>query len=111
MSTLSCHVLDTTLGVPARGISVSLYLTNDLMHGTRPIATAVTDEDGRAAFDQEIELGGDYSLRFNSEDYCQQSFGTVFFPFIDVHFRASDERHYHVPVLMSAHSYTTYRGS
>jgi 5-hydroxyisourate hydrolase len=107
MSSLSCHVLDTTNGHPAAGIPVSLYLFN----GKEKLASAVTDADGRARFDNTLPLGQDYTLRFDSEAYCQQTFGTVFFPLIEVHFRIADERHYHVPILLSSYSYSTYRGS
>ncbi|UPQ89346.1 hydroxyisourate hydrolase [Vibrio sinaloensis] len=107
MSSLSCHVLDTTHGQPAPQVPVSL-----LEFGTlTTIATAVTDTDGRARFDCELAIDQTYTLRFATQAYCQQRFGTVFFPLIEVHFQIADQRHYHVPVLLSAYSYSTYRGS
>lgn len=107
MSSLSCHVLDTTNGQPAQDVPVSL-----LEFGTlNTLASATTDADGRARFACELSIDQTYTLRFETEAYCHKRFNAVFFPLIDVHFQIADERHYHVPVLLSAYSYSTYRGS
>ena len=98
MSTLSTHVLDTAQGRPATGVRVSL----ESRSGT-PLAEAVTDHDGRVgSLGGELTLG-DYVLRFETAG--------PFFPEVVVVFTIADERHHHVPVLLSPYGYSTYRGS
>jgi 5-hydroxyisourate hydrolase len=98
MSTLSTHVLDTAAGLPATGMRVFL----ETRSGT-PLDESVTDQDGRiGALGGELHPG-DYVLRFATEG--------VFFPEVVVVFTISDERHHHVPVLLSPYGYSTYRGS
>ncbi|EGX89887.1 hydroxyisourate hydrolase [Cordyceps militaris CM01] len=88
---ITCHVLDTTAGRPAGGISVRLQgpetrgQTNSAAHSY----TAVTDADGRAYFGE----------------------GKTFFPEAVVVFRVEAGQHYHVPLLLSPFTFTTYRGS
>jgi 5-hydroxyisourate hydrolase len=98
---LSTHVLDTARGRPAAGVAI------ELRHDGRVIA-ATTDEDGRARLLEETPAG-EYELLFAVGDY----FGDA--PFLDrvpVRFRIADPRaHYHVPLLVSPWSYSTYRGS
>ena len=98
MSTLSTHVLDTAAGLPATGVRVFL----ETRTGT-PLDESVTDQDGRiGGLGGELHAG-DYVLRFATEG--------VFFPEVVVVFTISDERHHHVPVLLSPYGYSTYRGS
>jgi len=101
MSTLSTHVLDTARGRPAAGVGV------ELRRDGVELASAATDEDGRARFG-EVELGT-YELEFAVGAY----FGEA--PFLDrvpIRFTVSDvSTHYHVPLLVSPWSYSTYRGS
>jgi 5-hydroxyisourate hydrolase len=108
VSYISAHVLDASAGKPAAGVSVRLA------DGTGTvIAEAVTDADGRVA-----ELGpdrldpGDYSVTFGSGDYFTARQVASFHPSVSVLFTAAaDQRHYHIPLLLSPFSYTTYRGS
>ncbi|MBY5947841.1 hydroxyisourate hydrolase [Photobacterium rosenbergii] len=107
MRTLSCHILDTSKGTPAAGIAISLY------HATtpNPLDQQFTDSDGRVRF-EEVELSqGQYTLVFDTNIYCKQQFGEVFFPEVRVTFCVTDDRHYHIPLLLSPYSYSTYRGS
>ncbi len=98
MSSLSTHVLDTSAGVPAVGIRVALET-----RGGTPIDEGVTDHDGRiGSLGGELALG-DYVLRFATEG--------PFFPEVVIVFTVADERHHHVPVLLSPYGYSTYRGS
>jgi len=98
VSTLSTHVLDTAAGLPATGVRVVL----ETRSGT-PLDEAVTDHDGRiGSLGGELAVG-DYVLRFET--------GGVFFPEVVVVFTMADERHHHVPVLLSPYGYSTYRGS
>jgi 5-hydroxyisourate hydrolase len=98
VSTLSTHVLDTAAGLPANGIRVTL----ETRAGT-PVDEAVTDHDGRIGSLGGELAAGDYVLRFDTAG--------VFFPEVVVVFTISDERHHHVPVLLSPYGYSTYRGS
>jgi 5-hydroxyisourate hydrolase len=98
VSTLSTHVLDTAAGLPANGIRVTL----ETRAGTH-VDEAVTDHDGRIASLGGELAAGDYVLRFETAG--------VFFPEVVVVFTISDERHHHVPVLLSPYGYSTYRGS
>lgn len=108
MSTLSCHVLDTSRGQPAIGIPVELFRFGE----NQALATGETNQDGRVKFDQ-LELAPDcYCLRFITEAYCLAYFQQCFFPLADVVFNTeSTQPHYHIPLLLSGFSYSTYRGS
>ena len=108
MSYISAHVLDAAAGRPAAGVSVRL--TDD---GGTPIAEAVTDADGRVG-----ELGperldpGTYQVTFGSGDYFAGRGVDSFHPQVSVLFTvAAGQAHYHIPLLLSPYSYTTYRGS
>ena len=70
-----------------------------------PLGEGVTDQDGRIG-SLGGELGaGDYVLRFETAPEA------CFFPEVVVVFTIADERHHHVPVLLSPYGYSTYRGS
>jgi len=109
MSSLSTHVLDTGLGRPAAGVPVRLSrVTGDQ---DDVLATGTTDDDGRIA-----ELGpaleaGAYRLWFDVAAYAAASGQDIFFPEVTVTFTVADERHYHVPLLLSPFAFSTYRGS
>jgi 5-hydroxyisourate hydrolase len=98
MSSLSTHVLDTAAGLPAQGIAVRLET-----RGGDLLDEGVTDADGRIGSLGGELATGDYLLRFATEG--------VFFPEVVVVFTISDERHHHVPVLLSPYGFSTYRGS
>jgi len=109
MSTLSTHVLDTSLGIPAQGISVTLESDGAV------IGSGVTDADGRvsdlAKKGSKLEEGS-YSLKFSVADYFLKSGRETFYSEIVVTFRiVGAPRHYHVPLLLSPFGYSTYRGS
>ncbi|MDO6687075.1 MULTISPECIES: hydroxyisourate hydrolase [unclassified Agarivorans] len=108
MSTLSCHVLDTSCGQPAAGIPVEIFRFGE----TQSLAKGVTNQDGRFSF-AELQLDADcYCLRFITEDYCNEHFKQCFFPLADVVFNSEESQaHYHIPLLLSGFSYSTYRGS
>jgi len=110
MSTLSTHVLDTSRGAPAAGVLVRLTA----LDGEGGPIEAVTDDDGRiaaAAFGEDLEIGL-YELRFIVAPYFARAHLDAFYEEILVRFRIdAEERHYHVPLLLSPWGYTTYRGS
>lgn len=115
---LSTHVLDTMHGTPAAGMQVTLYEVKD---GT---ATQVKrfrlNDDGRnpdgPLFDNDSLRKGTYRLSFEVADYFR-SRGVQLPepPFLDVvHLDfgiAHEDQHYHVPLLVSPWSHSTYRGS
>ena len=116
MGRLTTHVLDTANGVPAAGMSISLYRLGE----TRSlVATVQTDRDGRAPVPllQDAEFSqGRYELVFQAGAYFAGRGATLPEPsFLDdvvVRFAVAEpDRHYHVPLLVSPFGYTTYRGS
>lgn len=104
--TLSTHVLDTALGVPAAGIRVRLT------HDGAALGEGVTDADGRVR-DFGATLGvGHYALVFEVAEYFARTRREAFFREITVAFAiAEGARHLHVPLLLSPFGYSTYRGS
>ncbi len=113
-STLTTHVLDTANGVPAAGMALTLWR----MDGDAPalLVEAVTDADGRTPaplLDEHDFLPGRYELRFRAGDYfatCGRDGGFVGVIVLGVGLR-SGQGHYHVPLLCSPWSWSTYRGS
>ena len=108
MSTISTHVLDTSLGKPAAGVRVAFEQDDG-----HTIAASATDADGRiASFDAGEIAPGSYRLRFDSAEYFTKTNRAVFYPEVVVAFRieAGDE-HFHIPLLLSPFGYSTYRGS
>ncbi len=117
MGKLTTHVLDTAAGVPARDMAVELHR----LDGGAPVllASQRTGADGRLAtplLDAAELRAGAYSLTFHVADYfraCGAALPDP--PFLDrvvVRFGIADaSQHYHVPLLVSPWSYSTYRGS
>jgi 5-hydroxyisourate hydrolase len=98
---LSTHVLDTVRGRPAAGVAI------ELRHGDDVVA-ATTDEDGRARLLEDTPAG-EYELTFAVGDYFGER---RFLDRVPVRFTVDDPAtHYHVPLLVSPWSYSTYRGS
>jgi 5-hydroxyisourate hydrolase len=108
MGTLSTHVLDTSLGTPAAGITVVL----ETVEG-QAIGDGITDGDGRVGSIGPERLDeGDYRLRFASGAYFAGRGVDAFYPEVVVVFTIADaDQHYHVPVLLNPFGYSTYRGS
>lgn len=108
-SPITSHVLDTATGKPAAGVPVVLSrLTNDQW---QILDEALTDADGRILQWRlaNSELGfGTYRLQFQLQRYLGEE---SFYPYADVVFRVADERHHHIPLLLSPFGYSTYRGS
>ncbi len=121
---LTTHVLDTAKGCPAHGIPVSLYKITAT--GKELLARAVTNSDGRC--DNALLTGAAfecarYELVFSVEEYFSEgnkgSEASViteqklaFLDEITIRFAIADVNdHYHIPLLVSPYSYSTYRGS
>jgi len=105
MSTLSTHVLDAVAGAPASGIAVTLY------RDAEALGAGTTDADGRIAALGEILPPGTYRLVFDTGAYFARRTVEAFYPEVSVSFVVIEERHYHVPLLLSPFAFSTYRGS
>ncbi|MBB2929383.1 hydroxyisourate hydrolase [Paraburkholderia silvatlantica] len=117
MGKLTTHVLDTANGRPGAGIKVELFaLTGD---ARRALKTVTTNDDGRCdapLLEGEALAKGEYELVFHAGDYFAALGAKVPEPrFVDrvvLRFGIADAgSHYHVPLLVSPWSYSTYRGS
>ena len=110
---LSTHVLDTTLGRPAAGISISLARLERAEWV--PVEEKVTDADGRVgsllATTSTVQQAGTFRLRFATGAYFSASQQASLYPYVDVVVQLEAGTHYHIPLLLTANAYTTYRGS
>ena len=121
MGRLSTHVLDATLGVPAEGIAIDLYrLPNPGAGYTRlHLKRVVTNSEGRTSeplLSADSLETGVYELAFQAGEYFRGlGIALTSPPFLDeivIRFGMADPHgNYHVPLLLSPHSYSTYRGS
>jgi 5-hydroxyisourate hydrolase len=105
---ISTHILDTATGRPAPGIRIVLERRDG--DAWRPVGDGATDDDGRLK--TLVPPGpaphGTYRLTFDTRAYLGES---AFFPEVQIVFVVSDDRHHHVPLLLSPFAYSTYRGS
>lgn len=144
---ITCHILDTSLGKPAAGVTCSIFYISDLISNKadeaayefsetpQPFAMSKTDNDGRIKqwvinpklssstastvgikSSQWSDLKpGIYKIKFLTGKYFHDlnSSNRTFFPFVEIFFQVENppDNHYHVPLLLSNHSYSTYRGS
>ncbi|HEX2314518.1 MAG TPA: hydroxyisourate hydrolase [Thermomonospora sp.] len=100
---LSTHVLDAAVGLPAAGLAVRLERRE--AGGWATVAAGRTDADGRLREFPELTRGT-YRLVFDTAGRSE------FFPEVTVAFAVDDPgRHHHVPLLLSPFAYSTYRGS
>lgn len=115
---LSTHILDTHAGKPAAGVSIELF---ELSRTAEPrlVVSGVTNDDGRTGeplISRRPLPIGRYELRFHMGAYFAQAQIALadppFLEVIPIQFAiAEPEGHYHVPLLVTPWSYTTYRGS
>jgi len=112
---LTTHVLDTMNGTPARGMRLDLLF----VHGdhNHHIAESYTNADGRV--DQPLLEGeqfqhGEFEIHFHVGQYFERlgmEPEAAFLDVVPVRFTISEDKHYHVPLLVSPFAYSTYRGS
>jgi 5-hydroxyisourate hydrolase len=111
--TISTHVLDTSIGRPAAGISVLLQQQSGATW--TDILMAITDPDGRVPAlvpPSAIAGAGGYRLTFDVGDYFRQRGIESFYERVSIEFLVRDTAaHYHVPLLLNPYGYSTYRGS
>ena len=113
MSNISTHILDTTRGLPAPDVAVSLEARRgDEFH---PVSSHLTNTDGRVGGflpEGEALAAGVYRLTFTTGEYFAQLGVEAFYPEVQITFQVHDGgRHHHVPLLLNAYGFTTYRGS
>ena len=115
MGRLSTHILDTARGRPADGVGIRLFALDE----TRELlASAVSNADGRTdqpLLQDSAMRTGTYELEFDVGDYFA-ALGTVvdepaFLDTVVIRFSVQDTQNYHVPLLVTPWSYSTYRGS
>ncbi|CAH2351706.1 hypothetical protein CLIB1423_04S04126 [[Candida] railenensis] len=149
MPPVTCHILDTTRGVPAESVTCAIYFVSELISNpeeessydvasSKPFAMGKTNKDGRItnwvlnpenSKDTNQELGftesnewstlksGNYKIKFLTGQYFHKlgpgPQARTFFPFVEIYFTVNNppDHHYHIPLLLSNFSYTTYRGS
>ncbi len=107
MATLSTHVLDTARGRPAADVAVTLERDGV------PVGRGVTDGDGRIReFSGAGRLErGSYRLMFAVGEYFAARNVESLYSVIPVEFTVREDGHYHIPLLLAPHGYSTYRGS
>ncbi|ARU57734.1 transthyretin family protein [Oleiphilus messinensis] len=115
-SPITTHVLDTHLGRPAVGIQVTLFRSQSGQPGSEwvEIAQSRTNQDGRITdwLEGQSRETGVYKIEFETDPYFDNQGLTCFYPNVTITFRIQHpEQHYHVPLLISAHGMSTYRGS
>jgi len=112
MSQITTHILDTTQGKPAAGITIVLYAgQNDEW---TEVARSKTNQDGRTTDLLQRDLllqRGIYKLRFETKDYFDKHNIPTFYPYVEIIFDIQSSDHYHVPLLLNPFGYSTYRGS
>jgi len=113
MNRISTHILDVTRGKPASNVAVRLE-RREAPGDWQLLQTGHTDQDGRCS--QLLPEGdlrpGVYRLVFDSGSYFAGLKIEALYPLVEVTFQVRDgESRFHIPLLLSANGYTTYRGS
>jgi 5-hydroxyisourate hydrolase len=110
---ISTHILDTALGRPAEGVPATLERLAD--GAWIALNEAITDSDGRCKY--LLPLGAlvepaVYRVHFQTSVYYAKQELQGLYPYVEIVFEVIDsEQHYHIPLLLTANGYTTYRGS
>jgi 5-hydroxyisourate hydrolase len=109
MSRITTHVLDAVKGKPAAGVAARLERRGET--GWTQVASSATDADGRCRDLAADAPAGTYRLTFETGAYLGRAGRSSIYPEISIVFGCDGEAHYHLPLLLSDNSYTTYRGS
>ena len=110
---ISTHILDTALGRPAAGVAATLARSGGGDWTT--VNEAATDADGRCKYllpeGQALEAGF-YRIHFATAPYFAAQGVKGLYPHVEIVFEVVDpKQHFHIPLLLTANGYTTYRGS
>jgi len=112
MSQLTTHILDTTKGKPASGVSIILFQQKN--NTWIELAKGITNADGRIpdllSKDKDLETGI-YKMKFETKAYFDKDRIASFYPFVEIVFDITTKEHYHIPLLLNPFGYSTYRGS
>ena len=115
MGCLTTHILDTTHGCPAANVDIRLFAVDEKRE---LVASATTNADGRTEeplLEGEVMRTGSYELEFDIGNYFRARGDDVgdpaFLGTVVIRFSVNENEHYHVPLLASPWSYSTYRGS
>lgn len=111
MSTITTHILDTALGKPAAGVTMILEQAD--AEGWQPVATGVTNADGRVSdLTPQALPAGHYRLTAKIGDYFAADGRETLYVSAQIDFvLPTTGSHYHLPFLISPWSWSTYRGS
>ncbi|XP_028297582.1 5-hydroxyisourate hydrolase [Gouania willdenowi] len=113
-SPLTTHVLNIEKGVPGSNMALSLYRKNPSTSAWDLITTAATNDDGRCPglITKQSFTPGVYKMHFDTDQYWKSMGESGFYPYVEIVFTVSEPvQKYHVPLLLSRFSYSTYRGS
>lgn len=113
VSGISTHILDLTLGRPAVGVAVRLEREDE--GAWKQLLLGKTDADGRVRSllppSQPLQSGR-FRLGFATGEYFRTQGMSCIHPYIEIVFDVIDpSQSFHVPLLITPHSYSTYRGS
>lgn len=110
---LSSHILDISTGKPAPNVDVKLMMQDD--GAWKLLSTKTTDDNGRInnflPNNRNVDHDGTYKLIFETTPYFRNQSLESFYPYVEVNFNIKGDKHYHVPITLSAYGYSTYRGS
>ena len=115
MTKLTTHCLDTFSGKPAKGIKVDIYTVSGKKEKINSTTLNNNGRSDKALLEGDNFKEGEYELVFYVGDYFKNITNLPKIPFLNeviVKFGVSNPKeHYHVPLLVSPWSYSTYRGS
>ena len=114
MKRISTHVLDIAHGHPAKDVPVRLERREGAGEWVR-LGSSRTDGDGRCTQllpEDEPLRAGLYRLAFDTASYHLAHNIEGLYPIVEITFQVREgESHFHIPLLLTPHGYTTYRGS
>ena len=111
-SSLSTHVLDAVNGAPAIGVAVTVFSQTGPGSDGQPIGSGTTDDDGRVpGLVPDGLQQGTYRIVFATGSFFERVGVRAFYPEVAITFVVDEDRHYHVPLLLSPFAFSTYRGS
>ncbi|MEZ4792587.1 MAG: 2-oxo-4-hydroxy-4-carboxy-5-ureidoimidazoline decarboxylase [Gelidibacter sp.] len=108
-SHLTTHALDTSIGIPANNMLITLKNNQG-----KPMSVGITNTDGRIS---DVLAPGKYlkpdtyTMTFNTKNYYESHGQKGFYPEVSIQFSVTDKSHYHIPLLINPYGYSTYRGS